>query len=98
MTFLKRYSFSAVGLNYLASCLVMLEFIAIGGYVQQVLFSESPADPDLTGGLEAKQTKVQVSLPLLIDAAFCAGACVLGGGGTEVSLRHVSQRDQRDHL
>ena len=33
MTFLKRYSFSAVGLNYLASCLVMLEFIAIGGYV-----------------------------------------------------------------
>ena len=31
MTFLKRYSFSAVGLNYLASAMVLLLFIVIGG-------------------------------------------------------------------
>jgi ammonium transporter Rh len=36
MTFLKRYSYSAVGLNFFASCVVILEFILIGGAVQQV--------------------------------------------------------------
>jgi ammonium transporter Rh len=39
MTFLKRYSYSAVGLNFFASCVVILEFILIGGAVQQVHYS-----------------------------------------------------------
>jgi ammonium transporter Rh len=38
MTFLRRYSYSAVGLNFFASCVVMLEFVVIGGAVQQVRF------------------------------------------------------------
>ena len=36
MTFLRRYSYSAVGLNYLLACIVMLEFVVVGGGVQQV--------------------------------------------------------------
>jgi hypothetical protein len=36
MTFLHRYSYSAVGLNFFASSVVMLEFIVVGGAVQQV--------------------------------------------------------------
>jgi hypothetical protein len=36
MTFLYRYSYSAVGLNFFASSVVMLEFIVVGGAVQQV--------------------------------------------------------------
>ena len=36
MTFLKRYSYSAVGLNFFASCVVIIEFLLIGGAVQQV--------------------------------------------------------------
>jgi hypothetical protein len=42
MTFLRRYSYSAVGLNFFASCqlaigpIVMLMFVLVGGAVQQV--------------------------------------------------------------
>lgn len=38
MTFLKRYSYSAVALNFVLSALVILEFIVIGGAVQQDIF------------------------------------------------------------
>jgi ammonium transporter Rh len=37
MTFLKRYSYSAVALNYAASCLVMLEAVLLVGWAQQGL-------------------------------------------------------------
>lgn len=36
MTFLKRYSYSAVGLNFFCSCVVILEALLIVGAVQQV--------------------------------------------------------------
>lgn len=34
----RRYSYSAVGLNYLTSAVVMLEAIVLVGLVQQVIF------------------------------------------------------------
>ena len=39
MTFLKRYSYSAVGLNFFCSCVVILEALLVVGAVQQVLSS-----------------------------------------------------------
>lgn len=38
MTFLKRYSYSALGLNFFCSCIVILEALLVVGAVQQVLF------------------------------------------------------------
>ena len=40
MTFLKHYSYSALGLNFFCSCVVILEALLVVGAVQQVLFSE----------------------------------------------------------
>ena len=62
MTFLKRYSYSAVSLNYVTSCLVILEAVLACGWAQQ--------------GWGA----VAVDLPLLIDAAFAAGAAMISFG------------------
>lgn len=39
MTFLKRYSYSALGLNFFCSCVVILEAVLVIGAVQQVLLS-----------------------------------------------------------
>ena len=39
MTFLKRYSYSALGFNFFCSCLVILEAVLVVGAVQQVLLS-----------------------------------------------------------
>lgn len=36
----RRYSYSAVGLNYLTSAVVMLEAIVLVGLVQQVIFGK----------------------------------------------------------
>ena len=58
MTFLRHYSYSAVGFNFFASCLVMLEAILALGFTQQA--SDSPSEtkscckalqPALEGGL-----------------------------------------------
>lgn len=38
MTFLKRYSYSALGLNFFCSCVVILEALLVVGAVQQVLY------------------------------------------------------------
>ena len=43
MTFLRRYSYSAVGLNFFCSCLVMLAAILAVGCAQQVGFVADPA-------------------------------------------------------
>lgn len=40
MTFLKHYSYSALGLNFFCSCVVILEALLVVGAVQQVLLSE----------------------------------------------------------
>lgn len=37
MTFLKHYSYSALGLNLFCSCVVILEALLVVGAVQQVL-------------------------------------------------------------
>ena len=37
MTFLKRYSYSAVSLNFVTSCLVILESVLAIGWMQQGL-------------------------------------------------------------
>lgn len=39
MTFLKRYSYSALGLNFFCSCVVILEAVLVIGAVQQVMLS-----------------------------------------------------------
>ena len=39
MTFLKHYSYSALGLNFFCSCIVMLEALLVIGAVQQVIQS-----------------------------------------------------------
>jgi ammonium transporter Rh len=62
MTFLKRYAHSAVALNFVASCLVILEAVLVIGWAQQGL------------GI------VSIDLPLLIDAAFAAGAAMISFG------------------
>lgn len=41
----RRYSYSAVGLNYLTSAVVMLEAIVLVGLVQQVIFGTGYATP-----------------------------------------------------
>ncbi|KAK9823721.1 hypothetical protein WJX72_004894 [[Myrmecia] bisecta] len=68
MTFLRRYSYSAVGLNFFTSCLVMLEAILVVGAVQQVVWGSAAAG------------KIEVDLPLLIDAGFCAAAAMISFG------------------
>lgn len=62
MTFLRRYSYSAIALNFACSCLVVLEAIVAVGWAQQ--------------GFGA----IEIDLPLLIDAAFCAGAAMISFG------------------
>jgi ammonium transporter Rh len=111
MTFLKRYSNSAIALNFFTSCLVrpnvrpsvqlshvlgllvthvvwqaladailkmcnctvdllplqvMLEFIVVGGVIQQMLWGS--------------YSRIQLDIPLLIDAAFAAGAAMISFG------------------
>jgi len=67
MTFLRRYSYSAVGLNFYLSCMCMLEFIFFGGAAQQGLFA-------------GKISRIVLDLPLMIDSAFCAAAAMISFG------------------
>ena len=62
MTFLRRYSYSAIAFNFVASCLVILEAILGVGVAQQ--------------GFGV----IKIDLPLLINAAFCAGAAMITFG------------------
>lgn len=45
MTFLKRYSYSALGLNFFCSCIVILEALLVIGAVQQVRNSTQQVSP-----------------------------------------------------
>eukprot|EP01023_Acetabularia_acetabulum_P015776 TRINITY_DN1771_c0_g2_i5.p1 TRINITY_DN1771_c0_g2~~TRINITY_DN1771_c0_g2_i5.p1 ORF type:complete len:449 (-),score=104.13 TRINITY_DN1771_c0_g2_i5:1938-3284(-) len=64
MTFLRRYAFGAVGLNFLASCVMMMEAIIIIG-----LFTYGAA-----------YQSVKVDIELITEAAFCAGAGMITFG------------------
>ena len=60
MTFLKRYSYSAVGLNFLLSALAMATFLLVGGALQQlVLWPEEGEAPH-------GSKRIELDLPLLI--------------------------------
>eukprot|EP01025_Chloroclados_australasicus_P020963 TRINITY_DN2202_c0_g1_i4.p2 TRINITY_DN2202_c0_g1~~TRINITY_DN2202_c0_g1_i4.p2 ORF type:complete len:469 (-),score=41.20 TRINITY_DN2202_c0_g1_i4:411-1670(-) len=64
MTFLRRYAFGALGLNFLASCVMMIEAVIIVG-----LFSFGV-------GFQS----VKVDLQLITEGAFCAGAGMITFG------------------
>eukprot|EP00611_Tribonema_gayanum_P002169 TRINITY_DN11586_c0_g1_i4.p1 TRINITY_DN11586_c0_g1~~TRINITY_DN11586_c0_g1_i4.p1 ORF type:complete len:500 (+),score=213.58 TRINITY_DN11586_c0_g1_i4:192-1691(+) len=67
MTFLRRYSMSAVSLNFFASAMVFIEAILCIGACQQVFWGP-------------EKSVITVDLPLLIDAAFCAGSAMIAFG------------------
>ncbi len=64
---LRRYSYGAVALNYFASALMMLEAILFIGACQQVFWNEN-------------HTRIQLDMPLLIDASFCAASGMIAFG------------------
>ena len=66
MTFLRRYSYGAVGLNFFTSALVMLEGVLIIGAVHQVMG-------------EGHKT-IKLDIPLIIEATFCAGSAMIAFG------------------
>jgi ammonium transporter Rh len=66
MTFLRRYSYSAVGLNFFTSALVMIEGILIIGAVQQIMGE--------------RHHTISLDIPLIIDATFCAGSAMIAFG------------------
>ena len=70
MTFLRRYSYSAVCLNMLASAVVFVEAILVVGVMQQVAFKAYPG----TSG------RIIVDMPLLINASFCAASGMIAFG------------------
>lgn len=70
MTFLRRYSYSAVCLNMLASAVVFVEAILVVGVMQQVAFNAYPG----TSG------RIIVDMPLLINASFCAASGMIAFG------------------
>lgn len=60
---LRRYSYSAVSLNFVISAIAMLEFLLVGGVVQQLwLVEELPAS-----------RKIELDLPLLIGEWYVHG-------------------------
>jgi hypothetical protein len=61
----RSYSYSAVGLNFLASSFVILTAIICVGAAQQEIWS----------GMGKK--RILLDLPLLIDSNFCAGAAMI---------------------
>lgn len=60
----RSYSYSAVGLNYVASAFVILFAIFCVGLAQQDVW-------------KGATKKIQLDLPLLIDSNFCAGAAMI---------------------
>ncbi|KAG2430162.1 hypothetical protein HXX76_010261 [Chlamydomonas incerta] len=67
MTFMRRYGYSAVALNYFASALMFLEAILMIGATQQVFWNQH-------------RTKIQIDIALLIDCAFCAASGMIAFG------------------
>ncbi|KAG2497748.1 hypothetical protein HYH03_004481 [Edaphochlamys debaryana] len=67
MTFLRKYSLSAVGLNFVLSAVVMLLAVLALGAAQQ-------------GALEGRVSTITIDLPLFIDAAFAAGSAMIAFG------------------
>lgn len=65
MTFLRSYSFTAVGLTYLYSSFVALTAIICMGVANQIV------------GVSHARAKIQLTMPLLIDSLFCAGAAMI---------------------
>jgi hypothetical protein len=53
---LRRYSYSAVSLNFLISAIAMLAFLLVGGVVQQLWMVEE----------KTPSGKIELDLPLLI--------------------------------
>jgi hypothetical protein len=128
MTFLRRYSYGAIGFNFFASSAVMVVFVVVGGAVQQVIAGSGyrvdqgdgallqdrkivfnsclihlscvtrlplpltppaacaacppPAHtcPSVQVFTGPKRSTILVDLPLLIDAAFAAGAAMISFG------------------
>ncbi|KAG5191251.1 Rh-like protein/ammonium transporter [Tribonema minus] len=64
MSFLRRYSFSAICLNFFASSMVFIQAVLCVGTVQQVLWNQT-------------LSKIVLDLPLMIDASFCAAAAMI---------------------
>lgn len=67
MTFLRRFSYSAVALNFFASCIVWLFALLWMGAAQQVFWNQ-------------KLSKIQLDIPLLINASFCAASTMISFG------------------
>ena len=65
MTFLRNYSYSAVGLNFLTSAVVILFAIVCLGAAQQGVWYGSG------------KSRIMLDLPLLIDSNFAAGAAMI---------------------
>lgn len=67
MTFLRKYSLSAVGLNFLLSAVVtLLAVLCVGAMQQGLVFGE--------------KASITIDLPLLIDATFAAGSAMISFG------------------
>ncbi|KAG2438274.1 hypothetical protein HYH02_010972 [Chlamydomonas schloesseri] len=67
MTFMRRYGYGAVALNYFASTLMFLAAIPMLGATQQVFWNE-------------RHSKIQIDMALLIDCAFCAASGMIAFG------------------
>jgi len=68
MTFLRSYSYSAVGLNFMTSSFVILAAIVCVGAAQQEIWSGKG------------KKRISLDLPLLIDSNFAAGAAMISFG------------------
>ncbi|KAG2429545.1 hypothetical protein HXX76_010780 [Chlamydomonas incerta] len=67
MTFMRRYGYGAIALNYFASALMFLAAILMLGATQQVFWNQH-------------RTKIQIDIALLIDSAFCAASGMIAFG------------------
>ena len=65
MTFLRTYSYSAVGFNFLYSAFVTLAAVICMGAATQLV------------GNHTGDSKIQLTMPLLIDSLFCAAAAMI---------------------
>lgn len=66
MTFLRKYGFSAVGLNYFTSALAMVEALLVLGAIHHYWHERASA--------------ITLDLPLVIEAAFCAASAMIAFG------------------
>ncbi|KAI8462720.1 MAG: Rh-like protein/ammonium transporter [Monoraphidium minutum] len=66
MTFLRRYGFSAVGLNFFMSAIAMVEALVVLGAIHHLWHEHLGS--------------IRLDLPLLIEAAFCAASAMIAFG------------------